>query len=143
METLELKEVQSGEDVGYLWVSLGFSSERRKFDVLHVVCGKDNAPERIPADTGIYFERFDQAHSCCGRATSIRVRTTTVRIDLSPAETRALGFRGLVTFMGCEKVAGFEEAITVFRTFAQHSWGKNVVVRTHSKNPDAGQTQGG
>ena len=143
METFDLKEVQSGEDAGCLWVSLGFSSDLRKLDVLHVVCGKDNAPERISADTGIYFERFDQAHSCCGRATSIRVRTTTVRIDLSPAETRALGFRGLVAFVGCEKVAGFEEAITVFRAFAQHSRGRNVLVRTHSKNPDVGQTHGG
>ncbi|MCI0620134.1 MAG: hypothetical protein L0387_00390 [Acidobacteria bacterium] len=142
METFELKEVQSGEDAGCLWVTLGFSSKLRKFDVLHVVCGKDNAPESISADTGLYFERFDQAHSCCGRATSIGVRTTTVRIDLSPAETRALGFRGPVTFVNCAKVTGFEKAITVFRAFAQHSRGKNVIVRTHSKNLDRRASSG-
>lgn len=124
-----LTEVHAGDHTGSLWVSLGFSSDVCALDVLHVVCGRDDASSKTPADSGLYFERFDQVFSHSGRATKIIVRPSTIRLAFSSAEARTLGFCGPVTFVNCEGVAGFSEAVVIFRAMAQHSRGRNVVVR--------------
>ena len=61
MERYRLEEVLFGTDEAVLWVTLGFVSSLCSYDVLHLVCGTEPAPQDEKLGlAGLYLKRFDQ-----------------------------------------------------------------------------------
>ena len=105
----------SGDDQDCLWVTLGFSSELRELDVLHVVCARSvDAQDRKTGMDGIYLERFDQAFSGYKGADYIRVCPRVIEIGLNAKGQAALGFNGPVTLRIPERLKGLSDALMVF-----------------------------
>jgi hypothetical protein len=99
MEQYELREVMSGTEESYRWVTLGFSSELEEYDVLHVVCATSvDDEDRLKGMVDLYLERFDQAYSCCGGADEILVGLTSIRVRLNEKGRETLAFDGGVAF---------------------------------------------
>ena len=128
-ETFQLVSVQSGEDDGCLWVSLGFTSALQKYDVLHVVCGQevDDQDRKLGMD-GIYLERFDQAYSGYKGAREITVSESRVEVLLTKRGAKDLAFSGPVSFMCSKRLKGYAHAVRVFRRMSEQECGSVVRV---------------
>jgi len=129
VQEFELEEIMSGREDSCLWVTLGFRSPARAEDVLHVVSATsyDQQDSDLGYDT-IYLERYDQALSCYGGATSIRVLPDAVELDLTTDGQQSLGFTGALRFVNCDGVEDYREAIEVFSQMSATRCGRSVSV---------------
>lgn len=107
-----LEDVSSGSDAG-LWVSLGFSSDFERNDVLHIVSGDADVLAEDD-DKRLYVERFDQAYSCQHGGERVLVRAKSIEVALSDEATRELDFTdGVLVFDVPLGLDGYPEALRV------------------------------
>jgi immunity protein 10 of polymorphic toxin system len=129
VELYRLEEVMSGTEESYLWVTLGFSSELEKHDVLHIVCAMSvDDQDRRGGMADLYLERFDQAYSCYGGAEAVRVGNASLEVQLNSKGLKALDFHGGVAFEVPVGVAGYPDAVAILRRMSTLECGKSVRV---------------
>jgi hypothetical protein len=128
-ETYRVQEIRSGNSNDCLWVSVAFSSELERDDVLHIVCATsvDEQDRRLRQNT-IYLERFDQAYSCYEGADRITVSSNRIDVEFNNAGTEHLSFTRSVAFLSNKDLHGWAEALVVFREMSKHECGRVVSV---------------
>lgn len=128
-ERYEVEEIRSGVADNCLWVSIGFSSELEKLDVLHVVCAMSvEAQDRKLGQNSIYLERFDQAYSCYAGADSILVAPESIEVALNSTGRKNLSFPGKVLFVRSSRLKGWASALRVFKRMSPQECGRVVSV---------------
>jgi len=101
MDSYLCESLQSGTTDWYIWVSIGFTSNKYgNNDVLHIVCGFHDDEEE-PVE-GIWLERTDQSEGGSGLAESIELFADRIRIVLTE--------EGLTTLAFAEKTLEFRFA---------------------------------
>jgi hypothetical protein len=131
MERYRLDEVMSGTEETYLWVTLGFSSEVEKNDVLHIVCATEvELQDREHGMADLYLERFDQVYCCYGGADLVLATPVSVEARLNEKGRQALDFDGGgVTFDVPTALAGYEDALQILQKMSVLECGRRVHVQ--------------
>ncbi|HEY0682377.1 MAG TPA: Imm10 family immunity protein [Steroidobacter sp.] len=129
VETYKIEEISAGVDEGCLWVSIGFSSELEKLDVLHVVCALDPGDQDLgEGHDAVYLERFDQAYSCNDGAEKILVRPATIEVTLNAKGRQDLGFSGDICFEAPDSLEGWANALGILERMSAQACGRVVSV---------------
>jgi hypothetical protein len=126
--TYPLVSVKSGKSqMAGIWVSIGFSSEQREFDVLHVVGGDSTNPQHIRLGlVGIYLERYDQSLSCYQGADAILIKDDALTITLNKTGQDALHLPGVLHFTTNAVNNDFKAARAIFTKMKQYESGKII-----------------
>jgi hypothetical protein len=114
--SFDVVEISSGVHDETLWVSVGFSSELERLDVLHFVCATEvDSEDRKLGQNEMYLERFDQAYSCYAGADEIRVMTSKLQLKLNARGCKSLAFPQEVQFVVASKLSGWADAQRIFK----------------------------
>jgi hypothetical protein len=128
--TYPLASIKSGEDpIAGIWVSIGFSSPGREFDVLHLVGGDPVSPQHAKLGyLPIYLERYDQSLSCYQGADKISVQDGSVTVTLNKKGQDALGLPKTLHFVSDKIGDDFRQAREIFTKMMQYESGKIIHV---------------
>ena len=123
--TYPLTSIKSGEDpIAGIWVSIGFSSPGREFDVLHIIGGDATDPRRIQMGLiPIYLERYDQKLSCYQGADKIAVEDGSVIVTLNKVGQDALDLPDTLHFVSDKPDADFKAAREIFTRMKKYKSG--------------------
>ena len=128
--TYPLASIKSGHDeMAGIWISVGFSSEDRELDVLHIVGGDPVSPQHAKYGyLPIYLERYDQALSCYQGAEQISVDDASLTVTLTKKAQDALHLPQRLHFE-CAKIDDdFRAAREIFKKMQQYESGKIIHV---------------
>lgn len=129
MEQYALEEVMSGTEEYCLWVTLGFSSELKENDVIHIVCETSvDAQDREAGRAELYLERFDQAYCCYGGADVVLVAPSSLEVRLNQKGCEALDFDGGVCFQVPAGLKGYDDAVEILKRMSILDCGKRIQV---------------
>jgi hypothetical protein len=129
MKTYDLVEIKSGTFLKSYWVTLGFSSNIKEHDVVHVVVGQSLDAQQIRHGTnGVYLERFDQSLACYKGADHILVGKRDVTLTLNQAGGNALRLPKQVRFVWKSADREFDLAKAVFKKMASLKWAKVIQI---------------
>ena len=127
MRTYPIEEIHSGEDDGCLWVSLGFASEDRPLDVLHIVCAwRPDAQDRALGMAAIYLERDDQSRGGYAGADRIGACEQAVTLELNDGGRRSLEFDAALRLTWTHAQAGKREALAILARMSGYECGRAV-----------------
>lgn len=127
MRTYPIEEIHSGEDDGCLWVSLGFASEDRPLDVLHIVCAlRPDAQDRALGMAAIYLERDDQSRGGYAGADRIHAGEQAVALALNDDGRRSLEFDAALRLTWTDAQAGKREALAILARMSGYECGRVV-----------------
>jgi hypothetical protein len=130
MEQYTVEEVMSGIEDSCLWVTLGFSSELKENDVIHIVCAKTvDEQDRKGGMADLYLERFEQAYCCYGGADQVLVTPSSLEVQLNEKGSEALDLDGGgVSFQVPTGLAGYEDAMEILRKMSALECGQRLRV---------------
>jgi hypothetical protein len=125
-----LKSIKSGEqEIAGIWVSIGFSSAGREFDVLHIVGGEETDPRRIQLGmVPIYLERYDQMLSCYQGADKILIEDGSVTVTLNKIGQDALDLPETLHFVSGRTDEDFQKARNIFTKMKTFKSGRIIHV---------------
>lgn len=125
-----LASIKSGHDeMAGIWVSVGFSSEDRDLDVLHIVGGDPISPQH--AEYGylpIYLERYDQSLSCYQGAEQISVGDASLTVILTKKAQDALRLTQQLNFVANKPEDDFRAAKEILTKMQKYESGKIIHV---------------
>jgi len=126
-----LKSIQSGDDkMSGIWVSIGFSSEGREHDVIHIVGGEATHPTSIQLGMiPIYLERYDQKLSCYQGVDKILVEDGLVAVTLNKIGQDALDLPETLHFVAAKADEDFQKAREIFTKMKTFKSGRIILVR--------------
>jgi len=129
--TYPLASIKSGEDeIAGIWVSIGFRSPDREFDVLHIVGPDPVSPQHIQMGwLPIYLERYDQSLSCYHGADEILVEDGSVRVTLNKVGQDALDLPETLHFVSPKADEDFKRARDIFTKMKTFASGRIIHVR--------------
>ena len=122
--------IQSGNDnLTGIWVSIGFRSEGRAHDVIHIVGGDPASPQRAKMGFNpIYLERYDQKLSCYQGADEILVADESVTVTLNKIGQVALDLPQTLHFIFGTNDANFQKAKAIFVKMTTFASGRIIRV---------------
>jgi len=110
-----------------IWVSIGFSSEQKEYDVLHIVGGDATSEQDIRLGlVPIYLERYDQSLSCYRGADAILIKDDALTITLNKTGQNALHLPGVLHFTTNAGNNDFKAAQAIFTKMKQYKSGKII-----------------
>jgi hypothetical protein len=128
--TYPLASIKSGESqIAGIWVSIGFSSPGREFDVLHIVGGDEDDPRRIKLGLlPIYLERYDQKLRCYRGADKIVIEESAITVTLNKVGQDRLDLPETLHFVADKPSEGYKAAKEIFLKMKKYESGSIIHV---------------